>query len=284
MTLLDRIAECNDWQDGDSLPFVVDGQTVGRVRSDLLPLLPELDGAATALRVHDGALRLSPQLSDAAARSAVLAQVATQLAARGRTLPLTGELYPVSSRFGGPALLALDRAALPAFGVRAHGVHLNGFVRRPDGLHLWIARRSLSRSTYPGRLDNMVAGGQPQGLSVFANLLKECAEEASIPAELASRAVSTGAVSYRHAHPFGLKDDVLFLFELELPAQFVPRPNDGEVDGFELMPAERALQVAAESQAFKFNCPLALIDFGLRHGLLGPERDDYLQLVSGLHR
>ena len=45
----------------------------------------------------------------------------------------------------------------------------------------------------------MAAGGQPSGLSFAENARKECAEEASLPAELLERLQPAGVVSYRHA-------------------------------------------------------------------------------------
>ena len=50
---------------------------------------------------------------------------------------------------------------------------------------MWVARRARTKATYPGKLDNMVAGGHPLGISAFDNLLKECYEEAGIPPEIA---------------------------------------------------------------------------------------------------
>ena len=74
---------------------------------------------------------------------------------------------------------------MPWFGVRAFGPHMTGYVRRKDGLHIWVPRRSFTKPTFPGQLDNTVAGGQPAGIGLHDNLIKECAEEASIPRQLA---------------------------------------------------------------------------------------------------
>ena len=78
-------------------------------------------------------------------------------------------------------LAQLDRGALPSFGVLAVGVHVNGLVRRPDGLHLWVARRAANKALDPGKLDHIVAGGVPAGLTPADTLVKEAEEEASIP-------------------------------------------------------------------------------------------------------
>lgn len=51
----------------------------------------------------------------------------------------------------------------------APGVHINGYVVLPDGsMELWVARRSRSKPTWPGRLDHIAAGGQPAGLGCQA--------------------------------------------------------------------------------------------------------------------
>ena len=66
---------------------------------------------------------------------------------------------------------------------------------------------------------------QPHGLSPQENVIKECEEEASIPRELAQLAVPAGAVSYCSEQAEGLKRDVLFCYDLELPQDFVPEPQ-----------------------------------------------------------
>jgi isopentenyldiphosphate isomerase len=71
---------------------------------------------------------------------------------------------------------------------QAYGVHMNGYTEDADGnLHLWVARRSKTKQTWPLRLDHLVAGGQPFGLGCADNLVKECQEEAGIGRELAQR-------------------------------------------------------------------------------------------------
>jgi hypothetical protein len=82
--------------------------------------------------------------------------------------------------------------------------------------------------------------------------------------------------------PDGLKPDVQFCFDLEMPEDFVPRPADGEMEGFELWPAARVMETVRGTRAFKFNCNLVLIDFFLRHGLIGAQDPDRPALAAGL--
>jgi len=77
---------------------------------------------------------------------------------------------------------------------------------------------------------------------------------------------------------------VLFLYDLETPAEFVPENRDGELVEFMPMKAGEALARVRDSDDFKFNVNLTIIDFALRHGLLKPEDPDYLALLVGLHR
>ena len=70
---------------------------------------------------------------------------------------------------------------------------------------------------------------QPSDITCAANVVKECGEEAGIPPELAARAIPVGYVSYVSLSGEGLKPDVLFCYDLQLPADFQPVPHDDEV-------------------------------------------------------
>jgi hypothetical protein len=80
-----------------------------------------------------------------------------------------------------------------------------------------------------------------------------------------------------------VRDDALFIYDLELPSDFAPRNTDGEIAEFALIEAAEVLERVRTTNAFKFNVNLALIDFGLRHGLIGPDDPEYLELLAGLH-
>ena len=62
--------------------------------------------------------------------------------------------------------------------------------------------------------------------------------------------------------------DVLFSFDLELPAEFVPVPVDGEVECFELWDLERVCALieapTGGGALFKPNVCLVVIDFLIR--------------------
>ena len=180
-----------------------------------------------------------------------------------------GEAFDVQASPDGPVLAQIDRGALPAFGIQAQGVHLNGLVPRADGLHLWVARRAKDKALDPGKLDHVVAGGVPAGRTPLETLIKEAGEEASIPAELASAAVPVATIRYTMDRPEGLRRDVLACYDLEMPAEFTPVAADGEVEAFELWPIARVAEAVRYTDDFKFNENLVLIDLFIRRGLIG---------------
>jgi hypothetical protein len=284
MSFLDHLVACNRHDPTRYRPLWVGGRRIGAVRLDRVPALEALPGCFV---VEPAAIRLrvageGPDSCAAAFDAAVAA-----LADAGHLHPPGTERYPVAERVGAPPLGSLPRNAAQFFGVPSAGVHLNGYVPGPcgnaaEGMEVWVAIRSGGWTNYPGELDQMVAGGQPVGLGIRENLEKECAEEADIPAELAARARPAGAVTYRLDAPEGLRDDTLYVYDLALPADFVPRNTDGEVARFERWPVARLAATVRDGFAFKFNCSLVVIDFLIRHGLLAPEEPDYLALVSGL--
>jgi 8-oxo-dGTP pyrophosphatase MutT (NUDIX family) len=196
-----------------------------------------------------------------------LPDLARELAAEGY-YRWRDEAFDVRASAEAPVLAQLDRGAVPAFGVLALGVHVNGLVRRPDGLHLWIARRAADKALDPGKLDHITAGGVPSGLTPADTLVKEAQEEAAIPAALSRAARPVGEIGYAMDRPEGLRRDHLYCYDLDLPADFVPHAADGEVAGFELWPIRRAAEAVAGSEVFKFNVNLVLIDLFIRTGIV----------------
>ncbi len=193
--------------------------------------------------------------------------MARQLAAQG-LCRFRDEAFDVRAVPDGPVLAQIDRGAVPLLGVQAEGVHLNGLVRRPDGLWVWVARRAAHKLLDPGKLDHLVGGGVPAGLSPWETLVKEADEEAALPPALIAEAVPVAQLGYAMEYSGGLRRDRLHCYDLVLPESFVPRPQDGEVEAFELRPLRAVLDEVRRSDAYKFNVNLVLIDLFLRAELL----------------
>ena len=281
MSFLDRIRECNAHDLAGFRRFSVDGVRVGWVRHAFAERLAAFDAV---FEVAPDGITLSRHLAGYAMRTEAVEGVLRRLAADGLIPGWRDEPYPVTTAFSAPALFEMERAAVPRFGVGAYGVHVNGFVRRGGDIHMWIARRAGGKQTYPGMLDNMIAGGQPVGIGLAENVVKEAAEEAAVPPEIAATARPVGAISYCQEAEDGLKPDVMFTFDLELSDDFTPHNTDGEIAEFMLLPAAEVMEITAQSSRFKFNCNLVNIDFFIRHGLVAPEHPDYVDIVRGLHR
>ncbi|KAK7841698.1 nudix hydrolase 20 [Quercus suber] len=109
----------------------------------------------------------------------------------------------------------------------------------------------------------------------------------SLTNEIINRAIPVGTVSYMDIDGYRYKRDVLFCYDLKLPASFRPEnqgrpiqalllqlllsvPKDsschGEVDSFKLIPVTHVANVIQRTQFFKPNCSLVIIDFLFRHG------------------
>ena len=280
MSYRQHIERCNEYDLTGFRRFFVAESAVGWVRHSVADRLAEWP----VFEVTTDAVSLTPDLNSFDQRSEALAEVTARLAEAGVLGPLRGEAFPVKPAFADAPLLQIDRAAVPLFGVVAYGVHLNGFVGEGEGIQLWIGRRADTVSVEPGKFDNLVAGGQPMGLGYKENLIKEAQEEAGLQADLAAQAFPVSAISYTREIPAGLKPDVLLIYDLSLPPDFVPQNTDGEIAAFQLWPFERVLATIRDGFAFKFNVNLVLIDFALRHGFIGPEQPDYMSLCHGLRQ
>ncbi len=280
MSLLRHILLCNEYRAARFLPLVHNTVRLGSIRRDnamtlrRFPDLFRVDDAAVTLLADGGFERVS----------AAIDAVVETLIGDGLIPKWRNEFFAVAPRWGVAPHFRLDRGAVPFFGTRSYGVHLNGWRRDDSRLMLWVGRRAADKKVAPNQLDNIVAGGIPWELSVEETLVKEAQEEADIPALLAARATPVGAISYRMETELGMRHDVLFLYDLEVPADFTPRNTDGEIASFQRMPADEAVDRVRGGDEFKFNVNLVILDFALRHGLVTPREPDYLDLVTGLRQ
>ena len=230
--------------------------------------------------------------------------------------------YKSKGRYEG---LVIERGAAALFSCRGFGVHVNGYVKGETmaDLKLWVGKRSESKGVCPGMLDHIVAGGIPASHPLPSeNVVKECGEEvrswgtcrlvccapindsnngsqAGIPEDIAEKAEAVGMISYHGMDTWawegridqdgtgeGYKRDVLFCYDLEIPPDFVPKPVDGEVSGFELVGIEEVMKTfeagRGVTETYKANDYLVIADFLVRRGYVRPEDDDYTEIVQSL--
>lgn len=224
--------------------------------------------------------------STLAERSTLVAATLAAWRAAGTFTVLEGwrnELYTVYAPSAQP-FLNMERSACALFGVVTYGVsapaslpfppspssfktdagqvHMTTYTLGPDGaISIWTPRRNPAKETYGGMLDNTVAGGVPAGLTALETLVKESAEEASLPESLVrANARPVGSVSYfylRHKSAGGeeglLQPEVEYCYDMLVDADVVPAPGDDEVQEFQLWGVARVQEELARG-GFKPNC------------------------------
>jgi 8-oxo-dGTP pyrophosphatase MutT (NUDIX family) len=255
------LAVARQRDDGQRLPFVVDGCTAGsvpRAALDTLSTWPQW------LQVKsDRVTLIAPD------RDTALATMNVALRSRGWVRAWRDEPFAITDPATGRLLARTERAASRFWGTLTLGAHANGYIADAQGrpTHLWVAQRSHAKATDPGLRDSLVGGGVPLGQTPLQTLVREGWEEAGLtPAQMAP--ARPGSVLRLHRDiPEGLQLEDLHAFDLALPPELLPENQDGEVAGFECLPVAAALAVAA-SGAMTVDAALVTLDFALRHRLL----------------
>lgn len=205
------------------------------------------------------------------------------------------EPWPVYGDDGDDLLYSVERAGAGLLGVMRFGVHMTGYVKdegSSHGIKIWVPRRAADKSNYPSMLDNTVAGGLMTREDPFECMIREADEEAALSEELMrERCKVAGTVTYIYItdERSGGERDLIYpetqwVYDIELPADVIPTPKDGEVAEFYLWTVEQVQEAMARGE-FKPNCALILLDFFLRNGILTPKNEPhYEELVRRMHR
>ena len=151
-----------------------------------------------------------------------------------------------------PAFLQIERAGFRFLGMMSHAVHINGFT--PDA-RMWCGQRSAGKATDPGMWDNVTAGGLSAGETLARCARRELWEEAGYRLPAPQQLTPAGRVRISRATPSGWHDEMLHVFNLALPADFVPCNQDGEVQSFACLSAP---EVMAQIVAGQFTADAAL--------------------------
>ncbi len=191
--------------------------------------------------------------------------------------------------------MLIERVASFLFGFITYGVHLIGYIpaskSNDSELKVVVAKRSSTKQTWPGLLDNTVAGGLGYPYNAIETVAKECSEEAGLDEEFVYKnAKQTGVLSYIFQSSSSIESavqpEVEYTYDLELTEEQVInlRPVDGEVERFIIMSVEQ-LQLEMSKGNFKPNTALCFIDFLIRHGFITAENEpNFVEIVSRSHR
>ncbi|XP_050528182.1 uncharacterized protein LOC126898284 [Daktulosphaira vitifoliae] len=264
--------------------FIVNGFQVGLVQESIIS---ELSRYPNIFIINNKNIVLNPIFKNYEERSTQVEKVLRDMKEKRLFVTLKGwrdECYEVRLMFGDQPQLKMDRSATCLFGICNYGVDINGFVKHPTkGLCIWLQQRSFTKQTWPGKWNNMVAGGLSVGNSVLETAYKEGEEEASLSSDLLKNLKSTGTVSFFYESERGLFPDTEFVFDLELPIDFIPFNRDNEVEKFELLTIDETITKLLSSDFKTTSCPVVL-DFLVRHAIITPENEkSFPELVELLH-
>lgn len=249
-------------------PFVVDNERVGSVDeahlSALQPWVRWVEVRAEAVVLTAGV----PE------RDAIFTEMNHRLRAQGLIRAWRDEPFPLLSPTTGRVLAVFERASARFWGTLTLGAHCNGWMAGPDGQpqQMWIARRSATKATDPGLLDNLIGGGVPFGQTPHETLVREGFEEAGLTPQQMARATPGRVIELDRDIPEGRQFERLHVFDLALEPGEVPANQDGEVAELQLWPLERVAREAA-GPGMTVDAALVTLDFLLRHSVLDAARD-----------
>jgi 8-oxo-dGTP pyrophosphatase MutT (NUDIX family) len=244
-------------------PFVVDNERVGSVDEAHLSALQPW-GRWVELREQAVVLTATPS-----ERDAVFAEMNHRLREQGLVRAWRDEPFPLLSPRTGEVRAVFERASARFWGTLTLGAHCNGWVAGPDGLpqQMWIARRSATKATDPGKLDNLIGGGVPMGQTPWDTLVREGFEEAGLNPEQMARATPGRVIELDRDVPEGRQFERLHVFDLRLEPSEIPSNRDGEVAELHLLTLRETCEVAA-SALMTVDAALVTLEFLLRHGAL----------------
>ena len=221
------------------MPFVVDGEDVGSVETQVMDRIAEHLPGGHRLYFHDYAWRLKSASGDATAAMNALAQAMRELQLNG---PWRNEQLAVCNE-AGKRIGTIERGLVRPLGIETLAVHLVGLA--PDD-RMWVQQRSFNKPNNPGMWDTLMGGMVSAQDSLEQALERETWEEAGLRI--------TDLLSVRHgghvnfAQPAEEENNAGYMreridwFSATVPAHLQPNNQDGEVERFELLSLDEVQQ------------------------------------------
>lgn len=264
----DLLRAARKFSPGKHVPLICQGSRVGWLRKTSAQLLlawPDVfDRNAAGVHIAD-------TLGTALARTAAIENVIHILRDNGIITGWRNERYAVVTEFNSAPLFHIERAAARFFGTTTFAAHANSYCGSGENCEIWIARRSQTKSIDPGMLDTLVGGGMSAGTLPLQTIVKEAWEEAGIPEALACKAVAAGTIAVLREVPEGVQSEVVFVHDLELPCEFEPRNQDGEVAGFQRLPISALVEILNEGADFTLDASLVILSLLARRDYAGED-------------
>ena len=279
MKYLEYLNACNSGNTEDFIPFYIAQHHVGFIRPEFSQLLFK---HSDIFRLTSKGIKLDDDIQGFQQRTDAFTLLIKQFIDAKIITHYYNEPYPVICKTHPQPLCCIDRFSASYFGIRGYGQHLNGVVQTANGLEMWIAKRAKERVLFPEQLDNMVAGGLPYGKTAQQNLIKECAEEAGMSEILSLQAKAVSLITYNAATVKGFRPDVIYCYDILLDDSFTPVCTDDEVECFYRWPIEKVIEIVQNTDDFKLNCNLVIIDFLIRWGYIEPQDANYVEISNRL--
>jgi 8-oxo-dGTP pyrophosphatase MutT (NUDIX family) len=251
---------------GDFLPIqflggIQAGQVIGHLNPDFVPYLQESLLKNPIPHVEMDRDRLTIYSAKPLILSGSLAKMADRMHQGGFIPGWRNEDFAWIDQ-NGHEYFRLERSAFRTFGFRSMATHINGYTKAGN---LWLGRRSETKATDPGKLDNIAAGGIGADETPWVNARRELWEEAGVPPQISDQIEPAGRIHMRRPVPGrGFHDEQLYVYDLELAENFFPTNHDGEVSGFiEISHSEAAARILADE--FTSDAAFVTADFILRN-------------------
>ena len=196
-----------------------------------------------------------------------------------------GENFPCTTTLGKKEYFVLDRSLVEYLGIRGYGVHLIAYlIGKNKSIRVWVPKRSKKKKIDPNKLDNTVAGGVSAGETIFQALLREGYEEAALKKNVLINAKQFGTINYLWRNKkYTLRRDTLFVFDLKLKKNIIPKNKDGEVRNFKLYDCDQIRKKIVSTNEFKKNCALVLAKFLIYKGLINSKNEkNYEEICRNL--
>jgi hypothetical protein len=178
-------------------------------------------------------------------------------------------------------LFEVRRFYISYLGARRYASRINGFH---DG-QMWIIKRGQGVDEYPGRLDTLVGAGQIASRTILENTLAEAHEEAGLSKDQCKDLHSVSMVHiFRHNKHGFLYDENIYIYDLDTKGTITPHVvQEWETETIELWPYDKVLHTIKNTEEFRPEAALCLVDFFIRHGVITPDNEPHFdELCFGL--
>ncbi|KAJ3257789.1 hypothetical protein HK103_004257 [Boothiomyces macroporosus] len=258
--MLKLVKKYSNYQQFNPIPLKYKSETIGHIQPKMVPHLPSF------FQVEQNEIILLTNCTE------TIEKMLLEWKAKGLFKCLKGWRNERYNVYGSDSILfEIERSANTLLGIRGYGCHMNGYILDNDQVKVWIGKRSLNKQTFPG----LTVGYTP-----LECMVKEAWEEAGISKELCKDMVQTSCISFWRLDEYESEPATNYVFDLQLPNDFVPKQQDDEVDSFRLLEIPEIKELILKEK-FKPEAALVMIDFMVRKGFLNDE-EGFLELVTRL--